>query len=621
MSALTYARKHVHFWQQSPISGRFDDSRYPFVRDPLSALTNIQLRALLLYGPTQSFKSVILEIAIAYFVDVLRDSVLFVAQTDDDAKEFAEIKLNPFLNRIPSIKDTIRNQKYAQTLMKWLWASHEMLITGPGESAQQSKSVRFLVTDESHLWSREHPGAMAALDDRMGLKWNRLGLHGTTAADVGTEPDMMFHRGQQNEWNVRCIHCNGLFEPLWEEDSQKKYNGHRVFVWLDSQNETEKLNSIEVRCPHCDKAIGDSPRNRIEMDAGAEYRSSNPQADRSVNSFRWNCFAPRWKAWRDLFAIYLAAIESAKIGDFKPFFNWRTKQLVRSNDYSIPMLGTSSKGRDYSLSQVEVDPSKLRVCSFDKQQGNQGEGLHFWGQVDEFDLDGNSRRIDFQRLATKGDCRAFQARHVVKDMNTAADFGDDQDRYVLATCAEFRWLALKSTDEPSFSHVIYPANKAQETVTAEFPYSERRPENPMSGKQTGKVVIPRGSRLPVGWAISMLWSKPAIYPLLYALANGNSRDYKVATDIDPLYLEGLHAYRPGIKIDKDTRVTRKEIWIKCREFDHSFITSAQNLLLAIIGGFYPLGKLEHRKQQHEPHKRTTDSKLGGSGRVYPREAD
>jgi hypothetical protein len=596
MTALSYARKHVNFWQQSPIAGKFDDARYPFVQKPLTAISDIGLRSLLIYGPTQSFKSVILEIAIAYFVDVMRDSVLFVAQTDEDAKEFAEIKLNPFLLRIPSIKDTIRNAKYSQTLMKWLWASHEMLITGPGESAQQSKSVRFLVTDESHLWSREHPGAMAALDDRMGLKWNRLALHGTTAADCGTEPDMLYHRGGQNEWNLRCIHCNGLFEPLWEEDSQKKYNGHRVFQWCESENETEKLNSIQAFCPHCDKAIQDAPRNRIEMDAGACYIEGNAGADRAINSFRWNCFAPRWKSWRDLFAIYLAAMESAKLGDFKPFFNWRTKQLVRSNDYSIPMLGTSSKGRDYRIEEVKPDPSKLRVCSFDKQQGQKGEGLHFWGQVDEFDLDGNSRRIAFQKCATKGDCRAFQLRHGVSDKHTACDFGDDQDRYVLGMCAEFHWLALKSTDEESFSHTVYSQNKKQPPITVPLPYSERRPENPMSGKQVGKVFIPKGTALPKGWAISILWSKPAIYPLLYALANGTSRDYKVATNIDPLYTEGLHSYRPGVTTDKTTRVVRKEIWIKCRTFDHSFITSAQNLLLAIIAGYFPMGTLSKTEE-------------------------
>ncbi len=588
---LQYARKHVSFWQDSPIAGKFDDSRYKFCRAPLEAITNIDLRTMLIYGPTQSFKSVILEIAVAYFVDVLRSSVLFVAQTDDDAKEFAEIKLNPFLERIPSIKDTLKNKKYAQTLMKWLWASHELIITGPGESAQQSKSVRQVVTDESHLFERERPGAMVALDDRAGLRWNRFMLHGTTAADVGTEPDFLYHRGGQNEWNLRCIHCNALFEPLWEEDSQNKYNGHRVFQWCDSQNETEKLDSIHIQCPHCDKAIQDTPRNRIEMDDGASYVCGNPAADKATDSFRWNCFAPRWKAWRDLFAIYLAAIQSAELGDFKPFFNWRTKQLVRSNDYSIPMFGTSAKGRDYRLAEVEVDPSKLRTCSFDKQQGIKGEGLHFWGQVDEWDKDGNSRRIAFVKCATKGDCRALQLRHGVADKNTGADIGDDQDRYVMGMCAEFHWLALKSTDEKEFSHTIYPSRNAK-PITVELPYSERRPENPMSGKQKGRVVIPRGATLPKGWAISMLWSKPAIYPLLYALANGTSRDYKVATDIDAQYVEGLHSYRPGIVTDKTTRITRREIWIKCKEFDHPFITSAQNLLMAMLAGFYPLGKSE-----------------------------
>ena len=588
--AVEYARRFVNFRIDSPISGPFNDARYPFIRDPLLALSDIEMRTLVLYGPVQSMKSVFLEIAIAYFVDILRSSVLFVAQTDSDAKEFAEIKLNPFLTNISAIYDTLKNQKYNQTLMKWLWATHSLLITGPSESAQQSKSARFVVTDESHLWCRDNSGAMDAFDDRHSSYWNGLSLHGTTAADTGSDVDKRYYSGKQNEWNLRCVFCNGMVLPLWEEASQKEYNGHRVFQWTEDQSETAMLDSIRMVCPHCDKPITDTPHNRADMDNGAKYIAKNPGADAVTNSFRFNGFAPRWKSWRESFKIYLSALHSAKLGIFEPFWNWRKKQLVESNDYQIPLIGVSERGRDYMLADVTEDPKKYRVASFDAQQGEKGAARHYWALCVECDEDGSVRVIAFERCATKGDCLAFAQKHKARDV--AVDFGDDQDRTIRAFCGELKWYALKSGDEDEFSHTQFPADRRQKPFTIQLPYSEPYLESAIAGKQDGKLKIRRGAGVPEGFCIARQWSKPAIYPLVYALVNNTvqGREFKVAKDITPDFIAGIHSYRPGIVTDKTTRTTRKEVWIKTHTFDHPFVVLGQCLLLLIIAGKYRLGE-------------------------------
>ena len=79
--------------------------------------------------------------ATGYRLDMLRKSILFVAQSDDDAKEFAQVKLNPFLKRIPQLVATLKNEKYAQTNMQWLWPTHELIISGPGERVMDAASA------------------------------------------------------------------------------------------------------------------------------------------------------------------------------------------------------------------------------------------------------------------------------------------------------------------------------------------------------------------------------------------------------------------------------------------------------------------------------------------------
>ena len=577
--AIAYARKHVYFWQASPISGPFDARKYPFVRKPLLSLDNIETKETTVYGPAQSFKSVFLQIATAYRLGIAQNTVLAVAQSDDLAEEFAKVKLNPFLERLPHLFDM---QVVKHTIGLWRWANHELIICGPSENQQQSKSCRFLHTDEGHLYKY---GALAALTDRMGQRWNRHGLHTTTAADAGTEIDTKFHQGNKDEWHVRCLHCNALFQPLWEEESRRVYNGHRVFQWLDNGSETETLDSIRFVCPHCDKPIDNTPRNRVEMDDGADYVAGNPGADKSTLSFRWNAFASRFKPLRDLLSIYLKAIESAKLGDFAPYENWVKKQEVRTWTGEIPQVGTVQLGRDHELSSIEVIEGDLVLGSCDIQDAG---GFHIWALADVWHPNGDSKRIAYDKLASFDDLRAWQARHGIRDFTPgkdrhpfmALDHGHREPE-VFSACARWNWLGLKSTDEESFSHIITRRNMPP--ITVEKPWSVVRSGNPLIGKAGAGVAKLCASRL---------WSKPRIYQLLYRLKQAETpRKYSIATDIIPHFVDQLHSYIPAASVDKKTGSLAKTYWRKIKKDDHSFVCAAQSLLLAIIHGQYSVGDM------------------------------
>lgn len=484
------------------------------------------------------------------------------------------MKLNPFLERLPHLFDS---QVVKHTIGLWRWPNHELIICGPSENQQQSKSCRFLHTDEGHLYKY---GALAALTDRMGQRWNRHGLHTTTAADAGTEIDTKFHQGDKSEWHIRCLHCNALFQPLWEDESRRVYNGHRVFQWLDNGSETETLNSIRFVCPHCDKPIENVPRNRVEMDDGADYIAGNPTADKSTRSFRWNAFASRFKPLRDLLSIYLKAIESAKLGDFAPFENWVKKQEVRTWTGEVPIVGSVQKARDYELSEIEVVESDLVVGSCDIQDR---EGFHIWALCDLWHPNGDSKRIAYDKLASFDDLRAWQLRHGIKDFTPnkdrhpfmVLDHGHRENE-VFAACARWNWLAVKSTGEESFSHVIKRKNAPD--LIVEKPWSVVRSGNPLLGKSNSQHAKLCATRL---------WSKNRLYQMFYKLKNGDtSRKYAIAKDINAEFVNQLNSYIPGHTIDKNTGSVAKVFWRKIREQDHAFPTGCASMMLAMLHGQY-----------------------------------
>jgi hypothetical protein len=334
------------------------------------------------------------------------------------------------------------------------------------------------------------------------------------------------------------------------------------------------------------------------MDLGADYVTMNPNADIAIRSFRWNAFAPRWKAWRDLLAIYLKAIHSAKLGDLAPYRDWVTKQEVRSWEGIWPTLGDSTKGRDYKVADCVPDSTKLMTCTFDVQEGksSKGEGLHIWGLVEQWEENGDSRRIAFKQLPTFTDARAFQIEHGVLDKHTACDSGDTLQRTVFARCSEWHWLALKSSDETNFAHEI--VDKVTHRVRyIGLPYSTTEMESSLVGTKKAKGVrLPRGGRVPDGYAVTRTWSKPILYALLHALKSGNTdRKYGIAVDINPVFIEHIHSYMPQHVTDKKTNVATKTIWVRVKPADHGFICAAQGLVVAMIHGFYPLAQTEERR--------------------------
>ena len=595
MNPIIYARRNIFFNSSSPITGKFDESRYPFVTKPLLSLDDVRIKSTVLYKPTQSVGTVVLQIATAYRLDIKRKTVLAVAQTDIDAKTFATVKLHPFLSRIPTLTSTVRDGRYSMTLSHWLWANHELIITGPGENAQNSTSCCYLHADEDHLWCVFYPGAFKAMEDRMGARYDRHAFHVTTAADIGTEIDIRVQESSQETWHIRCLHCNELFIPLWVEASRDAYNGHQVFKWDDSQSESETLDSLAMHCPHCDKQTLDTPRNRADMDEGADYVKMNLEHDAQLVSYHYNAFAPRWRPWRDLLAIYLSALKSVKLGELKPYENWVKKQEARSWTGEYPLLGDSTTGRDYNKSEITVDENKLRTMSVDRQEGKDGKGFHLWALVEEWERGGSSKRIEYRELSTWSDALEMQSHFGVKSTNCGVDFGNQVGRDVFGFCAQNRWFAMKSGDEEGFAHRMVD-KKTKAISMIYLPFSEPRLEDPMSGKAIPRVGRFRSGSCPSGLCLSILWSKPVIYPILYALKNGTSgRYYGIARDFSPDYVEQLHSYVPATDLDKKTSIIRKVIWKKIKRDDHGFVMSAQSLCLAIAAGFFPLSEDLNKK--------------------------
>lgn len=584
MKTRAFAAKYIRFDKTSPVTGPFRLPNYRFLGAPMDSSDDIRVKRLVIYKASSCLGTVLGQIINAKRIARDVGDQIMVCQTNDDAEKWTKTRGKEWLESIPDVVRLLKNDKYAQTNSLWLFRHKFLIITGPGINAAQSDQVRYVQTDESHL-DEFAPGRLAEFEKRMGARWDRQGTHITTAANAGKEVDQFYYQATQNEWHWCCPKCHKLIWPLWEKDATDYYNGEKVFRWTDHQSDTATLESIRAFCPHCGFERLDTSRDRFSLQEGADYVSMNPNAPIEFASYRWSAFAAaHWMPFRDLLAEYLIAIKAATRGDLKPHEDFEKKRLCKSYEPHMPDSG-EGQGSDNSafwISQRSLYPEQLRMCSFDVQDD---QGFHLWAQCDEFLRNGDSQRIDYQKLTSWPEARAFFQDHQTKAFNVAIDAGHRM-REVYSRCEEWGCYAFFADDDDEWPHEKPdPRGKQYPPIRFMLPYSERTMEDAMVGKP-GKRV-PRHRNIPAGHCLARRWAKYVFGGYLMALKSGKSNYYGIPKDINPDYVAQLNSHTYVRDLNKKFGTTEM-ILKQVRKDDHSFSTSSMNLVLATIRNFFPL---------------------------------
>lgn len=589
MKALAFAQKYIRFDKTSPVTGPFRIEMYPFLAGPLNASDDIRIKRLTILKASSCLGTVCGQIINAKRIAEDVGDQIMVCQTDDDAEKFTKTRGKEWLESVPNVMRLLSSGKYAQTNSLWLFRHKFLIITGPGLSAAQSDQVRYVQTDESHLPTYP-PGRLVEFEKRMGARWDRQATHITTAADEGKEVDQFYYQATQNEWHWRCPKCSELVWPLWEDDAKERYNGEKVFQWTNHQSDTMTLESIHAVCPWCQHERKDNSRDRYSLQRDADYVAMNPSAPIEFASYRWSALsAGHWIPWREMLSEYLSSLVAWNLGDLKPFEDWEKKRLCKTWIARPPTLSNDNGVLNYRVGDIWVtEQEKLRNCSIDVQSAP----FHLWIQCDEWLRNGDSRRVDYQKLTTWEQARAFQQHHGIRDSDTYCDAGHEMHE-VFGKCEAWGWYAMFADSDDDFEHEITnPLCKHLPKLRVRHPYSMTQKEDAYAGKHVARIQ--RYRNIPAGYCLSRRWSKYTMGGYLMAAKAGQSRYYGIASDINPEYTAQLNSYAYVRQQNKKSGVW--EVILKqVRVDDHAFGCSSLTMLGAVIKSFFPLAETKIEK--------------------------
>jgi phage terminase large subunit GpA-like protein len=515
----------------------------------------------------QSGKTSVGELGLAHIIANNPGPTLWLDQTDDDAKDQSESRLQKLFDECAPVralypanrhKKRVATIHFANGMTLWVLGAHN-------KTNLQRRSIRWLIGDETWRWPQGHMAEAEARVTAFGWLGKCLFL------SQGGEDDDDTHRKHETtdmrEWTFACPHCRHRQPFKWEQIEWSK----------DARDETGQWDFQRVRdtatmqCVSCRFIFEDTDRVRRELSLTGKYVVTNPNAPRENAGFHWNALCAM--SWGRLAELYLRAKAAARMGDTTLLQQFYQKRLALPwreymEDYRLEITpggylrgeswdgeaGVDSAGRIIPPGLPSVCP--LRILTVDCQLDHLFLVARAWA------ADGSSRLIWNERVLTFTDVATVQERFGVHPSLVFVDAGH-ATYDVYRECAARGWTALMGDKRATFTHKV-KGRKAVERF-----YSPRR-----------KVVLGRGQSCSVFY-----WSNLNIKDTLARVRRNQNPDngpvWEVPDDIDEDYLAQMESER---RVRRNGRWMWEQIGSRGNHyFDCEAMQMAAATMLKIIG--------------------------------------
>ncbi len=565
-----WAEDHVKSLPFSPIPGAFRSSNSPWVREPLEAIVNPRIKLVSIIASVQSSKTTIPEIALCYIIKNLPGPTLWLDQTDEDAKDQSESRLQKMFNECEPVKQLYpanRHHKrnntihFANGMTLWMLGAHNI-------KNLQRRSIRWLIGDETWRWPQGH---MAEAEARVtAFGWLGKCIFMSQGGEEGDDTHRKFESTDMCEWTFACPKCSVRQPFLWENVEWSKDARREDGTW----NFGRVIETTSLKCPHCGSYHSDTDAMRHELNATGKFVPQNLNASPGNVGFHWNALCAM--SWGKLAELYLRGKAAARQGDtslMQQFYQKRLglpwKEFVE--DFKIEITRSGYKMGELWGAEAGIGGNGRIVSTFDKDDKNQiplriltvdCQMDHFFLVVRAWTAEGSSRLLWVERVITWEDIEMVQSRFAVHPNLVFVDAGYNSYE-VYRQCARWKWIALMGDRRATFSH------KAKNGIRIERFYSPLR-----------KVFISQSLICRMHF-FSNLSIKDMLARLRRNQESTNGATWEIPDDVPEDYLAHLESEQ---RVQKHGRWQWEQIGNRTNHwFDCEVMNIAAAVMLKIIG--------------------------------------
>ncbi|PTX92086.1 hypothetical protein DB346_24370 [Verrucomicrobia bacterium LW23] len=491
-------RRAIHEWAEenikaipySPNPGAFLLENSPHLREVFDAVLDPSVRLVSISAAIQSAKTVGMEIAISHIIANEPGPALWLSQTDDEAKDQSEGRLQKLFDACPAVARLMPTgkdrHKRRNSTINFLNGMTLWILGANNKTNLQRRSIRWLIGDETWCWP---PGHMAEAEARVtAFGWLGKCVFMSQGGEEDDDTDRKHKTTDQREWTFACPECGHRQPFRWENVEWTK----------DCKDENEQYDfpkiiaSSALRCENaaCNAYLEDTDAIRRRLAATGRFVAQNPTAARENVGFHWNALATM--SWGKLAEMYLRAKTAARKGDTTELKKFYQKRLALPwkdylEDFKIEIVRSGYRmgelwddeaaldraGRIIAAPLPPPPPAEggaaaaprvpVRVLTVDVQMD------HFYCVVRSWSAAGASRKLWAERLNVWEDIDRVQKRFGIHAGLVFVDANYNSFE-TYRQCSLRGWTALIGDPRPTFPHRI-PAGNGQAARTVERFYS------------------------------------------------------------------------------------------------------------------------------------------------------
>lgn len=566
-------------WVNLPHSARkvkFDAALTPYLIEPANALLNNHVQEITCLGAVQSAKSTIAEIFACHIIAEDPGPLMWNFQSDGDAKEAAETRINPMFEACKPVIERLPAGNKRKTMFCTLADMFYIIQGANARSNLQSKSIRYVINDESWLYP---PGHLAEANKRTtAYEFNRRVLNLSTGAVLDDDTDTAFKAGTCHMYGFTCSKCGVWHAGEWGDP--KEPGGMR---WDDNSLTRDKdgdwvieevLKTVRYECftPGCGMKWFDNPKSRRELLALCSYEAANPNPQPGCRSYWWASMFVPWIRWSTLVYEWLKALQMVKMGQLQPLQEFMQKRLAKSWERRTPEDKVTVPTADYDFG-TGLENRKRRLQTVDVQDN------HFWVVVRDWTSYGASRLVWCGRLDLWPDVRNKQLEFGVVDSCVLVDAswgqGQTGPRTVYYACCMYGWTALMGDDREMFSIPIGDGRSKLSLL------GEPQRGDPLVGKHMGEK---ERKDLKTRSCPVIRWSNPSVKDILENLSRGRGALWEIPRETPPEWFAHMRAEVKRISRHPDTGQKIVKYILVGKKQNHLRDCELMQIVGAVLGG-------------------------------------